>query len=477
MATVGKALAALASDMKLFSSEIETQIRELNQNLEYRPITGASHYRHCLEDLCERCETLAGEVKALEETTMDVLSFDELTRLCSSLYSNNLATAAALESHLKGYGYNQQYHPMPPKDPLSSLKIKSSSISPTNTNNKDITTTTTTAPASTISKAMAPLTAAEALKARKEDTPSSLESSPAMLSPSMQALMGKYANMSGGSSITPEGLLLHSSPLPPPPQQQQQPAAAAVVLKERNNNDGISTTYPHPHPATATTPNKGQLSPAFQAAANAQAAALANKYNTNTMMDRLYLSGQDYAIDEETTLELKSQVIKSRGLIGHGKDTSFSFQHNNNNSSQVVNNTSLLGHQQHGTITAPAAVQIQSHRLDSVVKLDPTSAARPKDGSTTTTMSPSYNPVLKEEYESLPIFIKSQIPLDILNSTLRKVYTGLVEKGGDACFGWDDIERAGLASSKGKVFVNSLVKLQRAQLRVVLGQGTKYYLS
>jgi hypothetical protein len=458
MATVGNAVAALASDMKLFSSEIETQIRELNQNQEYRPITGATHYRHCLEDLCERCEDLAGEVKALEETTMDVLSFDELTRLCSSLYSNNLATAAALETHLKGYGYNQQYHPMPPKDPLSSLKIKSSSISPTN-NRKD---TTTTAPPSTVSKAMAPLTVAEALIARKEDTPSSLESSPAMLSPSMQALMGKYANMSGGSSITPEGLLLHSSPLP-----QQ---LAAVVLNEHNTNDdngGIPATYPHHHhPATAiaTTANKGQLSPGFQAAANAQAAALANKYNTNTnsMMDRLYISGQEYEIDEETTLELKSQVIKSRGLIGHGKDTSFSFQHNNNNNGQVVNDAVLSHHQQHTTAPpAPAAVQIQSHRLDSVAKLGP----------------PSYNPVLKEEYESLPIFIKSQIPLDILNSTLKRVYTGLVERGGDACFGWDDIEKAGLASSKGKVFVNSLVKLQRAQLRVVLGQGTKYYLS
>jgi hypothetical protein len=473
MATVGKAVAALASDLKLFSSEIETQIRELNQNLEYRPITGATHYRHCLEDLCERCEALAGEVKALEETTMDVLSFDELTRLCSSLYSNNLATAAALETHLKSYGYNQIYHPMPPKDPLSSLKIKSSSISPTN-NNKN--TTTTPAPPSTVCKAMAPLTAAEALIARKEDTPSSLESSPAILSPSMQALMGKYANMSGGSSITPEGLLLHSSPLP------QQVAAAAAVLNAHNTNDNngvIPPTYSHHQlatAATATTPNKGQLSPGFQAAANAQAAALVNKYNTNTMMDRLYISGQEYEIDEETTLELKSQVIKSRGLIGHGKDASFSFQHNNNNSGQVVNDAVLSHHQQQHTTAppAPAAIQIQSHRLDSIA-IGPPSNAQNKD--TATTLTPSYNPVLKEEYESLPIFIKSQIPLDILNSTLKRVYTGLVERGGDACFGWDDIEKAGLASSKGKVFVNSLVKLQRAQLRVVLGHGTKYYLS
>ena len=95
------------------------------------------------------------------------------------------------------------------------------------------------------------------------------------------------------------------------------------------------------------------------------------------------------------------------------------------------------------------------------------------------TTVPPLRIVDETEFSSLPSFITNQISLDELNQTLMTVHNAVVRRcaGGDgAVFTLDDVEAAGvLPAGKCKVFTNTLVKLARVQLRVVYGQGTVYF--
>ncbi|PRW58927.1 hypothetical protein C2E21_2145 [Chlorella sorokiniana] len=86
---------------------------------------------------------------------------------------------------------------------------------------------------------------------------------------------------------------------------------------------------------------------------------------------------------------------------------------------------------------------------------------------------PALRLVGEEEYVELPSFIRSQLALQVLNSTLQQLHALAMERSSG--FTMADVEAAGLGA-KCKVVVNSLVKLGRAQLKVA-AQGTLYLLT
>lgn len=71
--------------------------------------------------------------------------------------------------------------------------------------------------------------------------------------------------------------------------------------------------------------------------------------------------------------------------------------------------------------------------------------------------------VTAEEYGALPSFLRSQLPIEQLNTTLQAIAAR--HQPGSACtFTMSDLEAAGCAGQKGKVMVNCLVKLGRAEM-------------
>lgn len=76
MTSIRKPLAQLSADLELFGSQITTEIAELKRNAEVRPVTGATLYRHCLEDLNERLVSLSEDTEALESVSLDAISLE-----------------------------------------------------------------------------------------------------------------------------------------------------------------------------------------------------------------------------------------------------------------------------------------------------------------------------------------------------------------------------------------------------------------
>lgn len=94
---------------------------------------------------------------------------------------------------------------------------------------------------------------------------------------------------------------------------------------------------------------------------------------------------------------------------------------------------------------------------------------------------PPYRAVGAAEYSTLPAFIRGQLPLEALNQAASGVHSVAVRRcaaGEGASFSMDDVESAGeLPAGKGKVLVNALAKLGHVQLKVLYGQGTVYFFS
>ena len=76
MSSHRRPLGQLSEDLQLFGSQITTEIQELKRNVEVRPVTGATLFRHCLEDLNERVNTLGEDVEALESVSLDAISLE-----------------------------------------------------------------------------------------------------------------------------------------------------------------------------------------------------------------------------------------------------------------------------------------------------------------------------------------------------------------------------------------------------------------
>lgn len=76
MTSLKKSIAHITSDLQLFGPQITTELQELRRNVEVRPVTGATHYRHCLEDLSDRATSLGKEIAALESISLDAISLE-----------------------------------------------------------------------------------------------------------------------------------------------------------------------------------------------------------------------------------------------------------------------------------------------------------------------------------------------------------------------------------------------------------------
>lgn len=76
MASIRKSLAALSADLQLFAPQVSSEVTELRRNVEVCPVTGATLYRHCLEDLNDRLASLGEDVESLEAVSLDAISLE-----------------------------------------------------------------------------------------------------------------------------------------------------------------------------------------------------------------------------------------------------------------------------------------------------------------------------------------------------------------------------------------------------------------
>lgn len=60
----------------MFGSELNKEINELKRNVEVKPVTGATLYRHCLEDLNDRLTSMGEELAAVEAVSLDAISLE-----------------------------------------------------------------------------------------------------------------------------------------------------------------------------------------------------------------------------------------------------------------------------------------------------------------------------------------------------------------------------------------------------------------
>lgn len=151
MATLRKSLQRFAEDLQLFSGHLSEETQELQRNVEQKPIVGATHFRHCLEDIDARLNAVGEELQALESVSIDAISLEvllvdrpqafqgiilldrlpnsilqELVGHCSAVYQANYLAIAELEQQLQQYGYRDVYAPLPPENPLDMLLLSAS---------------------------------------------------------------------------------------------------------------------------------------------------------------------------------------------------------------------------------------------------------------------------------------------------------------------------------------------------------------
>ena len=76
MASLRKSLQRFAEDLQLFSGQLSHETQELKRNVEHKPITGATNFRHCLEDINDRLSAVGDELQALESVSLDAISLE-----------------------------------------------------------------------------------------------------------------------------------------------------------------------------------------------------------------------------------------------------------------------------------------------------------------------------------------------------------------------------------------------------------------
>jgi hypothetical protein len=75
MTSVTKSLAQLAAGLQGFS-EISGELQDLRRNVLAKPVTGATLYRHCLDDLNERIRAAQSDVDSLASITVEAPSLE-----------------------------------------------------------------------------------------------------------------------------------------------------------------------------------------------------------------------------------------------------------------------------------------------------------------------------------------------------------------------------------------------------------------
>lgn len=94
MTAISKSLAQLTADLQLFGPQITAEITELRRNAEVRPVTGATLFRNCLNDLNERLGGIGEDVAALEAVSLDAPSLE--VSLNGKLYTSVLFLSSTL---------------------------------------------------------------------------------------------------------------------------------------------------------------------------------------------------------------------------------------------------------------------------------------------------------------------------------------------------------------------------------------------
>ena len=84
-----RAIHGLADALAVFSSGVEGELLDLRRNVDGQPTTGATCFRHCLEDLDDRLAAMTEEMEALEAVTTDAISL-QVRRCCPALQATGL---------------------------------------------------------------------------------------------------------------------------------------------------------------------------------------------------------------------------------------------------------------------------------------------------------------------------------------------------------------------------------------------------
>lgn len=193
--------------------------------------------------------------------------------------------------------------------------------------------------------------------------------------------------------------------------------------------------------------------------------------------EKLAMKYADESMNEENTIELKSQVIFSRSAsmgcterpepikelddIGPTPRKSIDDKKLEDAISAALAKCEVRG-------VTPSIPSISSRR-----------SSAPLTASKLPSTLPPHHEIDGDSYSSLPSFIRGQITLEDLRQASLRMYTLVANKfaqGEGIAFSAADVDQhANLGSGKSKVFLNALAKLDQIQLKVIYGQGTVYF--
>lgn len=197
--------------------------------------------------------------------------------------------------------------------------------------------------------------------------------------------------------------------------------------------------------------------------------------------EKLAMKYADESMNEENTLELKSQVIFSRSASMGGTERPEPIKELDDigpTPRKAIDDKKL-----EDAITAALAKCDVKGVTPSIPSVSSRRSSVPSSAPLTASKLPSTLPPHHEidgnSYSSLPSFIRGQISLDDLRQASLRMYTLVANKfaqGEGVAFSAADVDQhANLGSGKSKVFLNALAKLDQIQLKVIYGQGTVYF--
>jgi hypothetical protein len=242
-------VAALGAELQLFARQLGPEIAALRRNAEARPVTGASAYRGCLEDLATRAAAAEGDLAALAAFADAAASLDELVGLAAEAYRRQHAASAALEARLASFGYRAGGGAPPPADPFEA---------PLGDSPPACAAATGPGPAPAAAAGAPPSAAADTAPAPAPRARSPSLASPDALSPSVLALLGKYKAAASAPRSARPGLRCLEPAAPPSPAPALSPAFAAAAAWQ-SAQLGAAAEPPHAHEEETTMELRAQV--------------------------------------------------------------------------------------------------------------------------------------------------------------------------------------------------------------------------
>ncbi|KFM27530.1 hypothetical protein F751_5386 [Auxenochlorella protothecoides] len=514
MTAVQASIQALHAHMGAFSAGASAELGALRRDVEQRPVVGATAYRHALRAIGESLDSAAIEVQGLESLRSG--SLQDAVSDGVSTYQAACQQIKDLESLLSGYGYREPYVPEPPLDPLELMEPEArvkqedvqlrapQSASPIGLfpGSSPMSSFAGTPPlmsswlpaGSVLAQGSVVLQGPQLTTMRmaraRQDTPSSLASAEDF-SPSMRELLGKYTSMSVASSgrlsfpagsqwaLTPEPLPAsapaNASPLgaqhaathashpvaehavapspPPPPASRGQPGSTPLDLSRGLAGQGEGAPTPGPTPSFMD--QYRSRYPAIIASAERYMATAEKKERPS----RYALEAGEFPLFPEQPLAQAAEVGGISSGVEDARQDAPSRSSTALDPSGRFPASTLHGAQVAGSETMGAR----------------SAAASPPFGAPSPPHSRRIGCVAETTYATLPAFIRGQLSLQLLNNTLTSLQATLAATG-SVEFGARALEELGVGV-KAKVFMNALLKLKLASLRVLPGQETVYVLA